>query len=260
MTTYTSRFERYRRILYAAALLFAVYPSDGAELSYHHVLEWTGAGRDARAFGVQVFRGTEVEHALDLLVETPDGEHVILTMRLDVIAGRDRFRLHHEESGYWVEIERIWPVLWDGMSDFLATGNDDLEAAGRRGEHFEVVLRSSGGPLAEVTTPVLPPDEAFVFLDRNLASGYAGRTLDQELPARVGSALPFLEAIFGTQSVGSQLGPFVRLLRRQAEIPDEQVPSGAWRESRELKNGTKVTAPEHAALLARFESYEPPAE
>lgn len=239
-----------------ACSVLAALPLQAAEMRYHHLIEWSGSSADARVVGLQLFRGDESGQVMDILVERADDVRLILTYELDAISGGDRYRLQDEATGFWIEVERKWPRRWNSLNDFLTRGNDDLEDAARRNEEISVVIRSREGTISQLDTPVLPPTEAFVALGSALSSRTARQVLEDQLPEQVESVLPFLEAALSTQSVGSQLGPFIGLLRQQAGIPASAVPAGAWSEQRTLARGLVIDDPEYQRLLDRFVGFD----
>lgn len=240
----------------ALALLLTTVarPSLAEDTSYRVLLEWEGLEETSVGSGLFFYTDDAGGQTNTILIRTPTGQRFVGTERLDAIKGTDTFRIQDDTSRWWVETSIEWPRRWASMSAFFDQGSVDLEEAIENGEEMRILLRTPKGPVVDSSFPLMIPGEDFEALGRHL-EGRSEGGLEEEMPADLVEALPFLEAALNTtSSMGSKFGPFVRFLRRQSGQPDSVVPDRSWSESREIKPGLNVTEADSVRLLESFDA------
>src|SRR6266513_25277 len=92
-------------------LVSAVLIAAAGNIGYVESLQWrNGADKTISARGLYVFQGTDAVYTTRILVELEKGTRGIFTQQWIASRGVSRAVLVDDASGWWVELEKAFPV------------------------------------------------------------------------------------------------------------------------------------------------------
>jgi len=238
----------------ASALPAGSEVSSAERPGYRTLLEWeSGSGSAA---GVVFFRASEDQLTRRLLVETPEGRRLVLTKRLLVQEGQDRYELVDDETGWWVRLVKDYDFEVETLDEFFSRWEELLKPG--EGREVEMELLTSQGLHFIATVPVAQQGETetATFAQRLLESD-VGSELRDEMPEEVERGIAFLEVAF--EPSASSLRALPQVL---AEVVDPEVRKAAshatWKKTAEkLRYRLAPESQEEARFVAQFLSVDP---
>lgn len=196
------------------------------EMTYHVRMAWEGqepAGASAR--GVFIYASFPSHTCIQVFLQAPTGDHVLLTQRLDVLKGMESLSLQNE-TGWSMRLEKQLPGRWNTMSDFFANGQEAYEKLAEAGGVLHWTALTSKGLLLEAGVEASPSEDRTRDFISALRRTQASAELERELPDGIAAMSPFLSHIGGQRS---RLGSVFDSLFLVIESVAGRSPALSWR-------------------------------
>lgn len=170
------------------------------EKTYHVRMAWEGQEpARASARGVFIYASFPSHTCIQVLLEVPTGDHVLLTQRLDVVKGMESLSLQ-SETGWSMRLEKQLPGRWNTMSDFFANGQEAYEKLAEAGGALRWSAVTSKGLLLETDVEASSSEDRTGDFLSALRRTQASAELERELPDGIAEMSPFLSHIGGQRS------------------------------------------------------------
>lgn len=249
-----------KMVVVAAVLAIATSPTHATppkddDTAYMMAYSWTSSRSDTNARGLSFFQSSTAGLASRVLVETPEGRHVVLTNELSVRPSWDRVLIRDDQTGWWFEVTQQYDVRAQGLQEFFSKALDwYMPGEGKTATFF---ARSQGGVnfVHEVSIASDPTEMNHAFVEALRADGQ-GAELLKEIPDGFSEAIRFLDAAFE----GDDKRRVVEVLALLTDRDED--PWGystlTWNEDSKLNgNGVTVTKPDDLAFTSDFGTVDP---